>query len=253
MQVIKAKLAQNSLVELPLGVFGVAMATVILPTLSGIFSRKETAAFAKTLDWGIQWVLFLGVPAAVGLCVLAKPLLITLFNYGSFSEHDVAASANSLRAYSLGLVAFMLIKVLSPGYFSRQDTKTPVRIGVIAMVSNMAMNLALIVPLAHVGLALATSLSAFLNAGLLYRGLYKEGWMSHRSGWLRFIVALSVGLGLMAGVLTVIVPPAQWWFEQHWWMRSGALLGVTVAGLMTFLVAVRLCGLRPSYMRAPSA
>ena len=146
----------DRLSELPLGVFGIAIATVILPSLSRKHAAESAGQFAATLDWAVRAVLLIGLPAALALALLAEPLIATLFHYGEVTDRDVTMAAQSLRAYSAGLLAFMLIKVLAPGYFARQDTKTPVKIGIIAMVANMAFNLALIFPLAHAGLALAT-------------------------------------------------------------------------------------------------
>ena len=148
----------DRLAELPLGVFGIAIATVILPSLSRKHAEKSGEQFAQMLDWAVRMVLLIGLPAALALILLAEPLLTTLFHYGQMSDRDVEMAAMSLRAYGVGLLAFMLIKVLAPGYFSRQDTKTPVKIAVKAMVANMVFNLMLIVPLAHAGLALATAL-----------------------------------------------------------------------------------------------
>ena len=136
---------------------------------------NQRQAFAKTLDWGIRSVFFLGFPAMLGLIVLAEPMLRVLFMRGEFDMQDVSMSAMSLWAYASGLLSFMLVKVLAPGYYSRQDTKTPVKFGVIAMVSNMVLNIIFAIPFGYVGLAIATALSATLNAGLLWFGLYKGG------------------------------------------------------------------------------
>ncbi len=172
----------DRLVELPLGVFGVAIGTVILPALSKRHASQSKTHFAAMLDWALRVVLLLGLPAALALGVLAEPLLITLFHYGAMTDTDIQMAAMSLRAYAFGLVAFMLIKVLAPGFFARQDTKTPVKVGIIAMIANMVFNLILIWPLAHAGLALATALSAFLNAGLLGYLLHKQGVLPARLG-----------------------------------------------------------------------
>ncbi|MEZ5528834.1 MAG: lipid II flippase MurJ [Porticoccaceae bacterium] len=144
-------------------------------------------------------ILLIAVPAAVALVILAKPILLSLFYYGEvITARDMNMAALSLRAYAIGLVAFMLIKVLAPGYFARQDTRTPVKIGVIALVSNMGLNLVFAVPLhlywgiGHVGLALATSVSAMLNAGLLLRGLRKLDVYQPEAGWYRFVGNLLV-------------------------------------------------------------
>src|SRR5690606_34017808 len=157
-----------------------------LPSLSRKYAEKSTDEFSCMMDWGVRTVLLIGLPAALALALLADPLLITLFYHGALEPRDIERAAMSLRAYSAGLIAFMLIKVLAPGFFARQDTRTPVRIGVIAMVANMVFNLMLVFSLAHVGLALATTLAAFLNAGLLAWGLHKEQIWQFQPGWLKF-------------------------------------------------------------------
>ncbi|HNW79788.1 MAG TPA: murein biosynthesis integral membrane protein MurJ, partial [Candidatus Competibacteraceae bacterium] len=161
----------DRLVEFPLGIFGVALGTVILPKLSRHHASAETAHFSQTLDWALRWALLIGVPATVALVILAGPMLAALFQYGEFDAHDVAMSTRSLMAFALGLVAFMLIKVLAPGFYARKDTRSPVKYGIIAMGANTAMTLIFIWPLAHAGLALSTSLAAFLNAGMLFFNL----------------------------------------------------------------------------------
>jgi putative peptidoglycan lipid II flippase len=162
----------DRLVELPLGIFGIAIATVVLPSLSRKHADKSLADFAAMLDWAFRMVLLIAIPASLALILLAQPLIITLFQGQNFSVDDVTKVTSSLQAYTLGLVAFMSIKVFAPGYYSRQDTRTPVRIGILAMVANMVMNILLVFVLdfAHTGLALATSLAAILNATLLLLG-----------------------------------------------------------------------------------
>ncbi|MFT5085056.1 MAG: putative peptidoglycan lipid II flippase, partial [Lentisphaeria bacterium] len=185
----------DRLVELPLGVFGVGIATVILPSLSRQFS-KGTDQFSLTLDWALRIILLVALPSALALIMLAEPILYTLFQYGKIEPSDVDMVRVSLSAYAIGLTAFMLIKVLASGYFSRQDMKTPVRIGVIAMLSNMVLNVLFVVPLhvfwqvGHAGLALATSVSAFINAGLLYRGLVQSEAYTPSAGWARHFLRL---------------------------------------------------------------
>nr|WP_279386524.1 murein biosynthesis integral membrane protein MurJ [Motiliproteus coralliicola] len=239
----------DRLVELPLGVFGIAIATVILPNLSRKHAEKSGEAFAAMLDWAIRMVLLIGLPAALALWLLAEPLLITLFQYGAMTPGDVTQAAMSLRAYSLGLLAFMLIKVLAPGYFSRQDTKTPVKIGIWAMVANMAFNLALIVPLAHVGLALATSLSAFLNAGLLMRGLLKQKVLSWQSGWLRFGAQLLVANLVMAGLILWLAPGAEQWLQWSLWQRAQAMALCVIGGGGAYLAMLVVGGIRLRHLK----
>jgi len=239
----------DRLAELPLGVFGIAIATVILPSLSRKHAQASSEKFSQMLDWALRMVMLIGVPASVALIVLAKPLLTTLFHYGAMTERDVEMASFSLQAYGLGLLAFMLIKVLAPGYFSRQDTKTPVKIAVIAMVANMAFNLALIGPLAHAGLALATALSAFLNAGLLLKGLLKQGVFHFAPGWGRWLVQLvlaNVTLGLL---LYWLAPPAAEWLTAGLWQRVQWMALLVVAGVAIYLLVLAVLGLRPRHLR----
>ncbi|MFN3587246.1 MAG: murein biosynthesis integral membrane protein MurJ, partial [Moraxellaceae bacterium] len=173
------------LTELPLGLIGIAVATVILPSLSAQHARKSDDEFRRTIDWALKVIVLVGLPSSLAMGVLAEPLIAALFHHGKFDAEDVAKSAAALQALSGGILAFMLIKVFAPGYFSRQDTKTPVRIGIIAMVANMVFNLILVWELKHVGLSLASTLSAFLNAGLLYHGLHRRGVYRLERHWWR--------------------------------------------------------------------
>tara|TARA_R110002094_G_scaffold140253_3_gene131262 strand:- start:191 stop:787 length:597 start_codon:yes stop_codon:yes gene_type:complete len=197
----------------------------------------------------MRMVLLIGIPAALALWLLAEPLLVTLFQYGAMTPEDVTQASYSLRAYSLGLLAFMLIKVLAPGYFSRQDTRTPVKIGVLAMAVNMLLNLALIVPLAHAGLALATSLSAFLNAGLLLRGLLRDGVMRWQAGWLRFVLQLSCANLAMAVLLVLWVPELSQWLSWSVWDRAMAMALSCVLGGALYVIVLLLLGVRLRQLR----
>ncbi len=239
----------DRLVELPLGVFGIAIGTVILPALSKRHAEQSREHFAKMLDWALRAVLLIGLPAALALAVLAEPLLISLFHYGAMTEHDIAMAAMSLRAYALGLIAFMLIKIWAPGYFARQDTATPVKIGIIAMIANMGLNLIFIVPLAHAGLALATALSAFLNAGLLARGLHRQGVLIFQPGWGRYAWQLGGGCTLLALGLWWFSPPWQAWLS--WEVGQRVLtLGALVAGSIALYFGwLALCGIRLRHFR----
>ena len=225
----------DRLVEFPLGVFGIALATVILPNLSRQHAAASSEAFSRTLDWALRWVIIIAVPSALGLLMLAGPILTTLFQYNAFTPHDVEMAARSLMAYSLGLLGFILVKVLSPGFFARQDTRTPVRIGIIALVANMFLNVMLVFPLAHAGLALATALSATLNALLLYRALRREGVYTPEPGWAVLAVQVGLANGVMATVLWFGVAELAVWFEWGGWTRVWVLLGwIGIAGLVYF-------------------
>ncbi len=239
----------DRLVELPLGVFGIAIGTVILPALSKRHAEQASQHFAAMLDWAVRAVLLLGLPASLALAILAEPLLISLFHYGAMTEHDIAMAAMSLRAYSFGLIAFMLIKVLAPGFFARQDTKTPVKVGIIAMVANMVFNLILIWPLAHAGLALATALSACLNAGLLGWLLVKQGVLVFQPGWGRYAVQLLGGCAVMSVGLAWLAPEWQQWLGWGVWTRVKWLVLLVVIGAAVYFAWLAALGVRPRQFR----
>jgi len=239
----------DRLVEFPLGVFGVALGTVILPSLSREHAAASPERFARTLDWALRWVLLIGLPATLGLAMLAEPLLITLFQYGEFGATDVHQASRSLVAYSVGLLPFMLIKILAPGFYARQDTATPVRVGVIAMVANMGFNLALIVPLQHVGLALATTLSAALNAGLLFYLLHRHGIYRPGAGWWGFLARV-IGANLaMAATLYTTTAGLPVWLEAGLLMRVQDLALLVGLGAGVYGLAGLTLGIRPRHLR----
>ena len=245
----------DRLTELPLGVFAIAIATVILPTLSGQRARADDPAFASTLAWAIRSVLMIAVPATLALAVLAEPLLATLFQYGAFGAEDRTMAAASLRAYTLGLGAFMLVKVLAPGFYAREDMRTPVRVGIIAMVSNMALNVAFVFPLmtmfnmGHVGLALATSVSAWLNAGLLYRRLRREAVLPATTVPLKWLLQIGLASTAMTLVLWWMLPGQGDWATWVWWERAIQLGVLCLTGLGVFAVSLLVLGVRPADLR----
>lgn len=240
----------DRLLEFPLGLFGIAIATVILPALSKKHVEQSADHFASTMDWGVRMVLLLGIPAMVGMIVLAKPMLMVLFMRGEFGAADVTAASMSLIAYTSGLLNFMLIKVLAPGYFARQDTKTPVRYGIIAMVSNMVFNLIFAYFYGYVGLAIATALSALVNAALLYRGLHKQQVYRVSKETVIFVLRLVLGAALMGGVLYYLMPAFEQWLGMNLWQRVYTLAGLIASGAGTYVVALVISGLRPHQLRA---
>jgi putative peptidoglycan lipid II flippase len=246
----------DRLMEFPLGVFGIALATVMLPNLSRQYANQSHENFAAMLDWALRMVLLIAAPAAVGLFILAAPALTTIFYGGRFGETDVAMATLSLMAYSFGLLGFTFVKVLVPGYFARQDTKTPVKIGIIALLVNMVLNVVIVVPWyqsgaagPHAGLAVATSISAFLNAGLLYRGLRREGVLVHSVGWWRFVVRVVLACSVMAMLLNHFVPPAVAWLEASFWQTCGWLLAAVFGGAAAYLGVLFATGVRPGELR----
>ncbi len=242
----------DRLVELPLGVFGVAIGTVILPALSKRHASQSREHFSAMLDWAIRMVLLLGLPAALALAVLAEPLLITLFHYGAMTDHDIQMAAMSLRAYSFGLLAFMLIKVLAPGFFARQDTKTPVKVGIVAMLANMVFNLMLIWPLAHAGLALATALSAFMNAGMLGYLLRRQGILVFQPGWQRFALQLLGGSAVMSLGLYWLTPEWHAWLEFSLVQRVAWMSLLVGLGASVYFAWLAVFGLRLKQLKMHS-
>lgn len=239
----------DRLMEFPLGVLGVALATVILPSLSKKHATESQEGFSHTIDWALRWALLLGLPASVGLFLLAGPMIATLFQSAVFDAGDVAMSQRSLMAYALGLVPFILIKVLAPGYYARQDTKTPVKIAIIAMVSNMVLNIALVFPLAHAGLALATTLSAALNAFLLYRGLRGSKVYIPEKGWRSLILRAVLACLVMGGVLFLGAGDLHSWVEMEGWTRIWRLLLIILAGVVGYFVTLFIVGIRLRHFR----
>jgi putative peptidoglycan lipid II flippase len=241
----------DRLVEFPLGVFAIALSTVILPSLSRSHATGSAGEFSHTVDWGLRLVLLIAVPSAVGLFMLARPLLATLFNYGDFNAADVDMAGLSLMAYSVGLPAFMLIKVLAPAYYSRKDTRTPVRIAIVALVTNMVLNLVFVVPLVmlevpgpHAGLAMATSIAAWVNAGLLYRGLKKQQVYRPDTGWRQFFLQICLAGTVLCAVLFWGTPATQVWLDWSVWSRVFGLFVWILAGAGAYFIALHLAGLR---------
>lgn len=246
----------DRLVELPLGVFAIAIATVIMPSLSRQHTAQSTEHFSRTLDWAIRLILLIALPATLALVILAEPIILTLFQHGRLTLTDALMSSYSLQAYALGLLAFMLIKVLAPGYFARQDMKTPVRIGIIAILANIGFKLILVAPLygifglGHVGLALSTALAAYVNAYLLYRGLRRNGVYQPGSHWLKLL--LRYGAANLAMVLALVALLYLWsaWHDWLWWQRAWRLSVVCLTGAASYGLVLLLVGVRPRDFKA---
>lgn len=225
------------LVELPLGVIGIALSTVILPCLSIKYAIAPENEFSHTIDWALRCILVIGTPAAIGLIFLAEPLLLTLFQYGEFSLDDAHKASLSLMAYGVGLLPFILVKVLATGYFARQDTKTPVKIGIITMIINMILNIILMLRFAHVGLAIATSLSGLLNSYLLFVGLRILGVYRSNIKWHWFISKLFVANFILLTLLLFLTPSDTIWAGWNIYQRFSNLLGIiSITALMYFTI-----------------
>jgi len=235
----------DRLMEFPLGVFGIALATVILPTLSKQQADTSSSLFSDTLDWALRWVLLIVLPASVALMVLAGPLLTTIFQYGAFTPTDVTMASQSLVAFALGLIAFVVIKVLAPGFYARQDTRTPVRYAAIAMGVNAVLSLLLVWEFAHVGLALATSVAALVNAALLFFGLYRRGIYQPLPGWWSLLLKVAVASLVMGLVLWSGAGDTLSWIESSLLHRLGWLSWLIVVGLGVYMVSLLSLGVKP--------
>lgn len=240
----------DRLVEFPLGIFGIALSTVILPHLSRQHAEAAHEGFSATLDWSLRVTLIVALPATFGLALLAEPILVTLFQYGEFTQHDVRMTALSLMCYAVGLPGFILIKILAPGFYARHDTATPVRIGIIAIAVNLVLMLAFTVPLhltatpgEHAGLALATALSAGVNAALLLVHLRRAGAYRPASGWPRAFVQLLVANTTLVVVLLWGVPVAEQWAAWSVGTRVFTLAFWIVVAAAVYFAVLRLAGL----------
>jgi putative peptidoglycan lipid II flippase len=245
----------DRLVEFPLGIFGVAIGTVILPHLSKHQASRDPDGFSRSMDWALRWVVLIGLPATLGLMLLAKPLVFTLFQYEHFSAHDADMAARSLMAYSVGLLGFIGVRVLVPGFSARQDLRTPARYGVYTVAANGLLSAGLVwqaAPLGwgHAGLALATALAAVFNTMLLLGKLMRERVYRPEPGWPRFLARVLLANGVMA-VLLLHAEGAYPW--QAWTLTERALnlalwIGV---GFAAYVLCLSLTGLRPRHVLLP--
>jgi putative peptidoglycan lipid II flippase len=229
-------------------VFGIALATVILPSLAHQHAKDSREEFSRLLDWALRVAVVIGVPATVGLVVLSAPLITTIYYHGRFSLHDVEMSTFALSAFAVGLPGFILIKVLAPGFYARHDTKTPMRIGAISMAVNVGLSLALIKPFKHVGLAAAISIAAFVNAWLLYRWLRRHDAYRPLSGWGVFLGRIVGASAIMGAVLIWAAGSSDQWLHAATLERVGRLAFLVVAGIVVYGVSVFALGLRPTQL-----
>lgn len=243
----------DRLMELPLGVFGVAISTVILPHLSRHHAGKSQRSFSQTIDWAIRAVLLVGVPAAIALMILAGPMISTLFQHVHFSEHAVVMSSQALIAFALGITPFMLVKIFASGFYARQDMKTPVRIGAVAMIANIILNISLIGPLKHVGIALSTTLAAMLNMTCLFYYLHKRGFYQPREGWLAFGFRLVAANTVMAAWLWFATDSTHVWVTQSVWWRISHLATIVTVGAGIYFASLWLAGIRLHHLLIPQS
>ena len=246
----------DRLMEFPLGVFGIALATVTLPYLSRQAANRADSAFSHTIDWSMRLVTLIAVPSAVGLVVLAGPLVATIFYGGAFTPEDVRLTALALQAFAVGLIGFSFVKILAPAFFAREDTKTPVKVGLIALAVNFVLSVifawtlvSVDHPAPHAGLALAISIAAMLNAFLLYRILRRDKVLMLEEGWLRYLAQVAAANVVMLLALAPMLRSLQWWLDATIAVRVQWLLASVVVAAVIYFAALLLVGLRPSHLK----
>lgn len=234
----------DRLMEFPSGVLGVALGTILLPSLSRSFASGDHDAYCRLLDWGLRLCFLLALPGAVALGVLAQPLTVALFQYGKFTAFDAAMTQQALVAYSVGLMGLIVVKVLAPGFYSRQDIKTPVRIAIVTLIVTQLMNLAFIGPFKHAGLALSIGLGACLNASLLYWQMRKRNIFTPQPGWGAFLLRIIVAVVVMTIALFGVLYLMPSWSEGTMLVRLLRLTVVVVVGIAVYFATLLLLGFR---------
>jgi len=235
----------DRLMEFPTGMLGVALGTILLPSLAKHYADDSPAEYSRLLDWGLRLTLLLALPAAAALAVLAVPLIATLFHYGAFNAQDVGMTQQALIAYSLGLVGLILVKVLAPGFYARQNIRTPVKIAITTLIATQLMNLAFIIPLGHAGLALSIGLGACLNASLLLHKLKKHQIYQPQPGWPGYFMRVMLAVALMAAMLYFAMGESQWWLAAGFFDRMVRLSLLVGGGIVLYFAALGLMGFRP--------
>lgn len=239
----------DRLTDFPLGIFGAAIATVILPHLSRQNALHSVTQFSRAVDWGLRMLLLVGVPSAVALCIFSMPMIAGCFAYGKFDAIDVLQTQRSLITLGLGVPAFMMVKILASAFYARQDIKTPVKVGVYAMIVNSLLCAVFILPLAHAGLALASSLAAYVNCAALYILLRRKGFYTPTEGWGTFIIQLLIANVLMGFYLFYFMASVDDWLALRLLPRIGLLLAHLSVAMVIYIAVLLALGLKPKQFR----
>ncbi len=234
----------DRLMEFPSALLGVAIGTVLLPSLVRHHAAEDTHAYSRLLDWGLRITLALALPAAVALALLSVPLISTLFWHGEFLRHDVMMTRGALIAYAVGLAGIILVKVLAPGFYARQNIRTPVKVAIVTLVVTQLLNVPFVYFFKHAGLALSIGVAACFNAALLWHLMRKAGVYQPEPGWGVFLLKLAVALYLMGGALWFSMGSEPSWFEISAGVRAMKLALVIAAGSITYFASLWVMGFR---------
>jgi putative peptidoglycan lipid II flippase len=236
----------DRLMEFPTGLLGVALGTILLPSLSKLHASNDTVEYSRMLDWGLRLTCMLALPAGLALGMISVPLLATFFQHGAFTAHDVLMSRNALVGYSVGLIGLILVKILAPGFYAKQNIKTPVKIGIVTLLATQAMNVLFVfgMHLQHAGLALSIGLGACLNSAILFYYLRKHGIYQPEPGWLKFFVKLVLALAALALTLWFGMGSEQHWLTTHGWARILHLAALVVGGVVMYFAVLFALGFR---------
>lgn len=234
----------DRLMEFPSGVLGATIATILLPSLSKHYSEGSSVEYSKLLDWGLRLIFVITLPAALALGMVAVPLLATFFQYGAFTAHDVLMTRNALVGYSVGLIGILSVKVLAPGFYARQDIKTPVKVGIVTLFATQAMNLMFIGSLQHAGLALAIGLGACLNSAILFYLLRKREIYKPEPGWAKFLAKVGLAMLVLGLTLWFGMGSEQSWLSDSGWRRVWRMTGLVTMGMAAYIAVLWLLGFR---------
>lgn len=240
----------DRLMEFPTALLGIALGTVLLPSLSRAHGEGRADDYNALLNWGMRLVLLLGLPATIGLALLSEGLVSTLFHYGQFTAADVAQTRLAVIAYAVGLLGLLLVKILAPGFYAKQDIRTPVRIAIFVLIATQCLNLVFVPWLAHAGLALSIGLAACINAGALLFGLLRRGIFRAEKGWLAWVLKMVLSALPMAGFLLWLNRWADWLvLQQNPLLRLGVLLLAVGGAALIYGLMLLLCGVRPKDLK----
>jgi len=239
----------DRLMEFPNGLLGVALGTILLPSLSKCHADGNLTEYSKLLDWGLRLTIMLTLPAALALGMIAVPLLATFFQRGEFAAHDVVMTSQALIGYSVGLIGMILVKILAPGFYAKQDIRTPVKIGIVTLLATQAMNalFVFVFGLKHAGLALSIGLAACMNSAILFHFLRKRNIYQPEPGWAKFFIKVLVALSALGLTLWFGMGSEQGWLASHGWARVLRLSALVAGGVAVYFAVLAALGFRPRH------